>query len=138
MKTEVARDIKGILEFYQALGFDMLPIVMETEKRGHGGGRKKSLRVAPSERHRFAMQKEAALQSLRQEIGDCKRCRLSSGRKNIVFGEGDPDAVIMFIGEGPGREEDIQARPFVGDAGMLLTRLIEKMGLKEKMSILQT
>jgi len=132
MKTEVVKDIKDVLEFYQALGFDKLPIVVETAKRGHGQGVKKSLRVNPSQGHTVTVQKEAALQSLRQEIGDCKRCRLSSGRKNIVFGEGNPDAAIMFVGEGPGREEDLQARPFVGDAGMLLTRLIEKMGFKRE------
>ena len=51
---------------------------------------------------------------------------------NVVFGEGNPDAGIMFIGEGPGREEDIQARPFVGDAGKLLTNLIVKLGLKRE------
>jgi DNA polymerase len=73
-----------------------------------------------------------SLKTLREEIGDCKRCKLSSGRKNIVFGEGSPDARLMFIGEGPGREEDLQARPFVGDAGILLTRLIEKMGFRRE------
>jgi DNA polymerase len=117
VKTEVAKDFKSILEFYQALGFDMLPINPPSPpftKGGHGGI------------------KENALHLLREEIGDCKRCKLSSGRKNIVFGEGNPDAKIMFIGEGPGREEDLQARPFVGDAGMLLTRLIEKMGFKRE------
>lgn len=74
--------------------------------------------------------KETALKALRKEIGDCERCKLSKGKTHIVFGEGDPDARLMFIGEAPGREEDLQARPFVGDAGMLLTRLIDKMGLK--------
>lgn len=109
----IIEDIKGMLEFYQALGFDMLPInpLSSPFAKGVKGGIKKS-----------------ALQSLRQEIGDCKRCKLATGRKNIVFGEGNPNAILMFVGEGPGREEDLQARPFVGDAGMLLTRLIEKMG----------
>ena len=76
--------------------------------------------------------KESALKALREEIGDCQRCRLAKGRTNIVFGEGNPDAKLIFIGEGPGREEDLQARPFVGDAGKLLTRLIEKMGFKRE------
>jgi len=76
--------------------------------------------------------KENLLRKLREEIGDCKRCKLSGKRTNIVFGEGNPDAKLMFIGEGPGREEDIQARPFVGDAGMVLTRLIEKMGFRRE------
>ncbi|MBI4684198.1 MAG: uracil-DNA glycosylase [Nitrospirae bacterium] len=77
-------------------------------------------------------QKMSDLKALREEIGDCQRCKLSKGRANIVFGEGNLNTEIMFIGEGPGREEDIQGRPFVGDAGQLLTRLIEKMGFKRE------
>ncbi|TAL22618.1 MAG: uracil-DNA glycosylase [Nitrospirae bacterium] len=77
-------------------------------------------------------EKAAALKALREEIGDCQRCKLSKGRTNLVFGEGSVDARILFIGEGPGREEDLQGRPFVGDAGQLLTKLIEKMGFKRE------
>ncbi|KPK02595.1 MAG: hypothetical protein AMK71_01730 [Nitrospira bacterium SG8_35_4] len=73
--------------------------------------------------------RDEALIRLREEIGDCTRCTLSRNRKNIVFGEGFAEAELMFIGEGPGRDEDIQARPFVGSAGKLLTSLIEKMGM---------
>ncbi|MBI5196163.1 MAG: uracil-DNA glycosylase [Nitrospirae bacterium] len=76
--------------------------------------------------------KDSALKTLREEIGDCKRCKLSSGRTNIVFGEGNPESELMFIGEGPGREEDLQARPFVGEAGTVLTNLIVKMGLRRE------
>jgi DNA polymerase len=132
VKTEIAEDIKGILEFYQALGFDTLPISFEVVKRVYREEKNDSRVVASSVTHDFTKSKQAALKALNEEIGDCKRCKLSSGRKNIVFGEGSPDAKIMFIGEGPGREEDLQARPFVGDAGMLLTRLIEKMGFKRE------
>ena len=124
MKTEIVKEVKGILEFYRALGFDMLPIDIAFSKERLAFGKMRP----KTDSHLLINNKKSALQSLREEIGDCKRCRLSSGRKNIVFGEGDPDARIMFIGEGPGREEDLQARPFVGDAGTLLTRLIEKMG----------
>jgi len=70
------------------------------------------------------------LTNLREEIGDCHRCKLSKGRNNIVIGAGNADASLMFIGEAPGKEEDIQGEPFVGEAGMLLTKLIEKMGFK--------
>ncbi len=73
-----------------------------------------------------------ALAGLREDIGECKRCKLCEGRKNIVFGEGSPEADLMFIGEGPGRDEDIQSRPFVGEAGKLLTSLIEKLGMKRE------
>lgn len=115
-KASVVEDIKNILEFYKALGFERLPIQMAFRKK---------LTTYP---YLSTSEKDAALQTLKKEIGDCKRCRLSEGRTHIVFGEGNPDARIMFIGEAPGREEDLQARPFVGDAGILLTRLIEKMG----------
>ena len=132
MKTEIAKDIKGILEFYQALGFDTLPISFEAVRRVYREEKNDSRVVASSVTPSVTKLKEAALKALREEIGDCERCKLSSGRKNIVFGEGSPDASLMFIGEGPGREEDLQARPFVGDAGTLLTRLIEKMGFRRE------
>jgi len=66
------------------------------------------------------------LEELRAHIGDCRRCKLHATRNTIVFGEGSPEARVMFIGEGPGREEDLQGRPFVGRAGQLLTAIIEK------------
>jgi DNA polymerase len=70
------------------------------------------------------------LTALRAEIGDCKRCKLCSGRNNIVFGVGSPNARLMFIGEGPGADEDMQGEPFVGRAGQLLTKIIEAMGFR--------
>jgi DNA polymerase len=71
----------------------------------------------------------APLQLIREDIGDCTRCRLhKQGRKQIVFGVGDPDADLMFIGEAPGADEDEQGEPFVGKAGHLLTRIIQTMG----------
>ena len=66
------------------------------------------------------------LSSVREELGDCTRCKLSNGRHSIVFGEGNPEARLVFIGEGPGQEEDQQGRPFVGAAGQLLTDIIVK------------
>jgi uracil-DNA glycosylase family 4 len=68
----------------------------------------------------------ADLTSLHAAIGDCQRCRLAGGRTNLVFGVGNPDARLMFVGEGPGRDEDLKGEPFVGRAGMLLTDIIEK------------
>jgi uracil-DNA glycosylase family 4 len=133
MQNQIMRDVKKLLEFYQALGFESLPIKLTINKTSKlplppvsALGR---IRRGESKEGRAGL-KEAGLKSLREEIGDCKRCRLSNGRTNIVFGEGNPDTRLMFIGEAPGREEDLQARPFVGDAGMVLTRLIEKMGFK--------
>ncbi len=73
---------------------------------------------------------QVGLETIRAEIGDCTRCELCEGRTNIVFGVGSPKTRLMFIGEGPGRDEDTQGEPFVGRAGQLLTRIIEAMGLK--------
>lgn len=67
------------------------------------------------------------LENIREELGDCRRCPLHSGRKTIVFGEGNPAARLVFVGEAPGADEDLQGRPFVGRAGQLLTRIIEAM-----------
>jgi len=67
-----------------------------------------------------------ALREIREELGDCKRCPLNEGRTNIVFGDGDPYARVMFVGEGPGADEDAQGVPFVGKAGQKLTDIIEK------------
>lgn len=73
------------------------------------------------------------LKELRGAIGDCQRCKLSSGRTHLVFGVGNPHAQIMFVGEAPGRDEDLQGEPFVGRAGQLLTDIITKgMGLKRE------
>jgi uracil-DNA glycosylase family 4 len=74
-----------------------------------------------------------SLEELRAAIGDCQRCKLCSGRTNLVFGVGNPHAALMFVGEGPGRDEDLQGEPFVGRAGQLLTDIITKgMGLKRE------
>ena len=70
-----------------------------------------------------------SLEDLREDIGDCRRCKLYQDRTNLVFGEGTPKARLVFVGEGPGREEDLEGRPFVGEAGRLLTRIIKAMGL---------
>jgi len=74
----------------------------------------------------------AALQIIRDEIGDCTRCALHKGRNKLVFGDGDPNARLMFVGEGPGADEDAQGMPFVGKAGQLLNNMINAMGLKRE------
>jgi len=72
------------------------------------------------------------LQEIRDDMGDCHRCKLWSTRKNLVFGEGSPEAELMFIGEGPGADEDASGRPFVGRAGQLLTRMIEAIKMRRE------
>jgi DNA polymerase len=77
-------------------------------------------------------QMSETLEEIRENMGDCHRCPLSETRTNIVFGEGDPNADIVFIGEGPGHDEDVQGLPFVGRAGKLLTKIINAMGLNRE------
>lgn len=74
----------------------------------------------------------AALKLIREEIGDCTRCELCKGRNKLVFGDGDPNAKLMFVGEGPGADEDAQGLPFVGRGGQLLNNMIGAMGLKRE------
>ena len=74
----------------------------------------------------------AALKLIREEIGDCTRCKLCQGRNKLVFGDGDPNAKLMFVGEGPGADEDAQGLPFVGRGGQLLNNMIGAMGLKRE------
>lgn len=120
MGREIVEGIRDILTFYRGIGFEYLPFSLNDSKASTNLD-KKTLKY-----------KETALKELRERIGDCQRCKLSKNRKNIVFGEGSLKARLMFIGEGPGMEEDIQGRPFVGRAGELLTRMIEKMGLRRE------
>jgi uracil-DNA glycosylase len=75
---------------------------------------------------------QSDLEAIQCELGECTRCRLHEGRQSIVFGEGNPHAALVFVGEAPGREEDLQGRPFVGQAGELLTRIIESIELSRK------
>jgi uracil-DNA glycosylase family 4 len=71
----------------------------------------------------------SSLKEVREELGDCRRCKLHSTRTNIVFGAGNPRALLVFVGEGPGRDEDLQGKPFVGLAGQLLTKIIQAIQL---------
>jgi DNA polymerase len=81
--------------------------------------------VAPSDH-------ASALQLIREDIGDCTRCSLHKGRNKIVFADGDPNARLLFVGEGPGADEDAQGLPFVGRAGQLLNNMIAAMGLSRE------
>jgi uracil-DNA glycosylase family 4 len=73
-----------------------------------------------------------SLPKIRADLGECTRCKLHSTRNKIVFGDGNPKAQLVFVGEGPGRDEDAQGLPFVGRAGKLLTQMIEAMGMQRK------
>jgi DNA polymerase len=110
LKEKVNRLFKEIEEnlgYFQELGFDYFPSLFSDSYE--------------------EISKEKIFSSLEQEIKECRACPLAKTRKNAVPGEGNIETDLMFVGEGPGRDEDIQGRPFVGRAGQLLTRIIKAM-----------
>jgi DNA polymerase len=119
--ADLVRAVREHLVFQQETGLEGLDRdgLRQAQRKARGGGRVSN----PSE----------ALREIRKELGDCARCPLHQGRTNIVFGDGDPFAQAMFVGEGPGADEDAQGVPFVGKAGRLLTDIIEK-GMRIKRS----
>lgn len=133
MSQELKNNIITILEFYKELGFERLPLEVRIQK-----SEVRSQKEISSAHHAVGSDKVSALKSLREEIGNCQRCNLAKGRTNIVFGEGNANAYIMFIGEAPGKDEDIQARPFVGEAGQILTSLINNMGKASDLNFTRT
>jgi uracil-DNA glycosylase len=120
---EIVEDVKLYLEYLKEMGVEGLP-VQEEEKKRVGNNQ-----IPPQSGGR---PKTGALDEIRTDLGECKRCKLHRTRKNIVFGEGAPTAKLMFVGEGPGFDEDVQGRPFVGRAGQLLTKIIESIHLKRE------
>jgi DNA polymerase len=83
----------------------------------------------PAQKEKGRKSPEPTLTEIRRDLGDCRRCKLHRKRTNIVFGSGNSRARLVFVGEGPGRDEDLQGEPFVGQAGKLLTRIIEAIQL---------
>lgn len=119
---EARRQIREHLLYLQECGVAGLPLPAPRQPSG------------PVELERPAADPDSAtaLESLRSEIGECTRCRLCEGRTHLVFGVGDPKARLMFVGEGPGYEEDRQGLPFVGRAGQLLNRIIRSIGMNRE------
>ncbi len=143
---EIVADVRAHLEYQRALGVkyveippldDQKPIVqpaalsLPKEKTVAAPAASPVVKETAKTLASVEAGQPATLESIREEIGDCTRCKLHKGRNSIVYGEGDPKATIVFVGEGPGFEEDQQGRPFVGAAGQLLTDIIEK-GMKIK------
>jgi DNA polymerase len=108
-------------------------VTLSASESGQTGPTRPVPQLQPVEMHVYASQIDA-LAALRIEIGpDCSRCKLHTlGRKQVVFGVGNPNADLMFVGEGPGADEDIQGEPFVGRAGQLLTKIIEAIDLRRE------
>jgi uracil-DNA glycosylase len=112
--------IQTILDLYRDFGVTEIYLPKESQQSSL------KAEAAPSEN-------ATRLNELQQkEIGDCTRCKLHRGRKTIVFGEGNPNADLMLIGEAPGADEDIQGRPFVGRAGQLLMQMIKAIDFERK------
>jgi uracil-DNA glycosylase family 4 len=108
--NELISDLKTYLEYLKGMGIVSLPA---SEMKADEPGQSNIITLA----------------EVRKELGDCKRCKLHRGRKTIVFGEGNEKATLMLIGEGPGYDEDVQGRPFVGKAGQLLTKILQSINL---------
>jgi len=121
--------LRRYLSYYQDLGF-------KTLYRAESAPQAAAQPAAPAPVPASPAAAEALLR-IREEIGDCRRCRLSQGRTQIVFGTGDPAARLVFVGEGPGADEDAQGIPFVGRAGQLLTQMIENTARKEGVPLLR-
>jgi len=109
------------LEFFRDIGITTLDIAVPAMKQNAATVKQTSSEVSGN---------APALQAIRDDIGDCQRCKLAPKRTNIVFGSGNPNAELVFVGEAPGFDEDQQGLPFVGRAGQLLTKIIESIDLK--------
>jgi uracil-DNA glycosylase family 4 len=130
---DIVTQVRTHLEYQAALGVRAIETAEVKAAQPSPAAAPPAKEPVPAQEHSPVQEPAAArtggLSAVRDELGDCRRCKLCTGRKNIVFGEGDPGAVLVFVGEGPGQEEDAQGRPFVGAAGQLLTDIIVK-GMK--------
>jgi uracil-DNA glycosylase len=122
--------IRSYLELYRDLGFEFIyryPLLAASLEEQHEKAIANTLPgIGPA---------NETLDQIRLDIGDCKRCRLCEGRSSIVFGSGNEKSPVVFVGEGPGADEDDQGLPFVGRAGQLLTQMIDNTASKEGIPI---
>ena len=130
-KAEIVADLRERAEFYGGLSSIGVPVVKKKAAPtdavpAPAASAPVSAASAPVA---SAASGSPSLVEIRADLGDCRRCKLEGGRQNIMFGQGDPKASLMFVGEAPGSDEDEQGLAFVGRAGQLLTDIIEK-GLK--------
>jgi len=138
-----ANEIRKRLEFYQDLG---IKDIYKQKKSGAdplvrveppGSTLAAAAKITPADLPPLAPANDTLFQIV-TDIGDCRRCRLSEGRNKIVFGDGAERAPLVFVGEGPGADEDAQGIPFVGRAGQLLTQMIEGTAKKEGIPLLRS
>ena len=115
----LARDY---VRYLQRLGVTELPVALPSTRSA-------AARPNPPGRSQSSAEAVSQLDQLAASVKNCQACRLHEGRRQVVFGTGNPAADLVFVGEAPGRDEDMQGEPFVGPAGQLLTRIIEAIGL---------
>jgi uracil-DNA glycosylase family 4 len=141
--SQLTEDVSPTAEATAALGSSMPSLPSQSEVREKMPARKSAALTTIAEDNIFKIvtpkpehgvsDPAAALKLIREDLGDCTRCKLhQQGRKQIVFGVGNPRAELMFVGEGPGADEDVQGEPFVGRAGQLLNNMIKAMGLRRE------
>jgi DNA polymerase len=116
---DIVTQVRAHLEYQKALGLSFIDM-------SSVGSPQAAVHLVTPTNKKSSLPQTSELAAVREELGDCTRCKLHKGRQNIVFGEGNPNAALVFVGEGPGKEEDEQGRPFVGAAGQLLTDIIVK------------
>ncbi len=121
--AELHRQVRGWIEFLEHAGCPGLPEAVASPE---------AVKTMDSEPLPEKTDERETLDAIRGHLGDCQRCGLAGGRNTIVFGDGNPSADLMFVGEAPGRDEDRQGLPFVGRAGQLLTKIIEAIGLRRE------
>ncbi|QPJ66114.1 MAG: uracil-DNA glycosylase [Candidatus Nitrohelix vancouverensis] len=132
-KNPDLKNLNNFLSYLKEYGMDEIPCATPLAPGSAVQGRPATATSAQSPSPSAS---NPELVSAREELGDCSRCKLSQGRKTIVFGSGNPHADIVFVGEGPGADEDEQGLPFVGRAGKKLTEIIEKgMGLNRERDV---
>ena len=104
-ELDLIDDLKSYLEYLREMGLETLPVLPP---------------------------QKSTLKEVRADLGECKRCKLHQTRRTLVFGEGNEKAALMLVGEGPGYEEDVQGKPFVGKAGQLLTKILQSIHLERE------
>lgn len=125
---DITTQARALLQELRSLGVEELPVQPPGELLKHLPPC--PLNVTGVDRGGQALCRQETLEEIRSELTDCRRCPLCAGRKNIVFGVGNPYARLVFVGEAPGREEDEKGEPFVGEAGRLLDRILFAMGMQ--------
>ena len=119
-RTRLLQELKNQLLFLKDAGYTEIPIESELLPKNISTPDYTKAKIVEND------EKMKTLNQVKDELGNCTRCKLSKGRQNIVFGSGNPKADLVFVGEGPGADEDEQGLPFVGRAGKKLTEIIEK------------